>query len=80
MAWLKGDKGRGRTIMRRVMINGTTLEVGDRLDPSKHLIDPGKLSSMRVPATLAFWRPSFSGNLPLDSVVHRTRVCNVRLC
>ena len=83
MMWLKGDKGRGRTVMRRVVINGTALEVGDRLDPSKYLLDPGKLSSIQVPATLVFWRPTFSpapSNLPLDSVVHRTRVCNVRLC
>eukprot|EP00959_Pyramimonas_sp_CCMP1952_P265075 5542803-Pyramimonas_sp.AAC.1 len=67
------DKGRGRTIVRPVVVNGVALQVGDRLDPSEHLIDPAGLASIELPATVVLWRPGYSeGGLPTDCVTHRT--------
>eukprot|EP00959_Pyramimonas_sp_CCMP1952_P185228 3872934-Pyramimonas_sp.AAC.1 len=57
IAILKADRGRGRTIVKPVVINGVALRVGDRLDPSEHLIDPAGLASMELPATAVLWRP-----------------------
>eukprot|EP00959_Pyramimonas_sp_CCMP1952_P068495 1429272-Pyramimonas_sp.AAC.1 len=57
MEYLKGDKGRGRTIVRdELIIGGVRLLAGDRLDPSPALIDPGRFEFLRLPATVVFWR------------------------
>eukprot|EP00959_Pyramimonas_sp_CCMP1952_P389837 8169766-Pyramimonas_sp.AAC.1 len=47
MQWLKGDKGRGRTVVvDRVVIGGVKLVSGDRLEPSIGLVDPGQLETV----------------------------------
>ena len=74
MEYLKGDKGRGRTIVvDEITIGGVRLRKGDRLDPSPTLVDPGKLEITTLPVVVTFWRTNRGhGDLPLDSLVHRT--------
>lgn len=51
------DKGsRGRALTRDININGASLRIGDRLEPSYELPDIGKLTDLELPNVIIFWR------------------------
>ena len=51
------EKHRGRALVQRYELpNGQALEVGDRLEPSRHLPDVGDLHNLDTPALVLFWR------------------------
>ena len=56
-----------------VVINGTALLYGDRLEPSPALLDVQQVRSVRLPVSLTFWRQRLGkySKLPLDPVNHR---------
>lgn len=69
LVYLKGRKGRGRTMTSRV----GNLVPGDRLVPSATLLDIEKLDSKAVPFVVVFWRARYEapGGACLDAVINR---------
>ena len=58
--YLRYDKrtqgNQGRCLTRDVNVNGVSLKVGDRLEPSEKLPDVGSLEDLRTPSEIIFWR------------------------
>ena len=73
LKWANPKKSAGgRVITREVTINGVLLKEGDRLEPSDDLPDIAKLSSVRCPCQISFWRSRRDERgRPMDSVNHR---------
>eukprot|EP00959_Pyramimonas_sp_CCMP1952_P213367 4464025-Pyramimonas_sp.AAC.1 len=61
----------GRLVSNAFELNGTHLEIGDRVEPSVDLSDIGKINVMALPFVITFWRARLCGTSVLDSVQHR---------
>ena len=73
----KNEKVLGFGICKEsVVINGTALLYGDRLEPSPALLDVQQVRSVRLPVSLTFWRQRLGkhSKLPLDPVNHRCQL------
>ena len=54
-----GSKGRGRTIVADISVNGVDLLVGDRVVPSSEMPNVRHFDTIELPIVLLFWRASF---------------------
>lgn len=61
----------GRVAYRSVSINGKTVEVGDRLEPSNILSDIADLENLTVPCVVTMWRANRKDNKISDPISHR---------
>lgn len=81
LRWEKPSKGiGGRMVFRPGVIQGTEIQIGDRLEPSADCWDIARLSDVRTPANVVLWRTrrDSEGRL-LDPVVHRCPLFSTRL-
>eukprot|EP00959_Pyramimonas_sp_CCMP1952_P409941 8591314-Pyramimonas_sp.AAC.1 len=70
---IKSGKGiTGRMITADFTLNGTPLKSGDRLEPSRELMDTFSLERSACPVVLTFWRATFTSDSKIvDPMNHR---------
>ena len=54
-----GSKGRGRTIVALMSVNGVDLCVGDRVVPSAEMTNVRMFDTIELPIVVTFWRATF---------------------
>ena len=64
--------GRGRTVVRDVVVRGVALMRGDRVVPSPRMLDTSVIDEGLLPLRVLFWRPTRNAQgLVVDAVVNR---------